>query len=433
MYFEADKECLSREDLEQLQLERLQSTLYRVATNVPFYRKKFRELRIDLDRFSSLDKVRSLPFTTKADLRDNYPYGMFAVPLREVVRLHASSGTTGKAVVVGYTRNDVHRWAKLAARVLMSGGVGKDDVVQIAFNYGLFTGGFGFHYGAELLGASVVPSSSGNTRRQVQIMQDYRTTALLCTPSYALYLSETMADMDVNVNALSLKYGLFGAETWSEAMRGEIQARLNLTATDNYGLTEIMGPGVAGECLERSGLHVNEDHFLIELIDPETLDPVPDGQSGELVITTLTKEAFPMVRFRTGDLTTLIPEPCPCGRTHRRISRILGRTDDMFTVRGVNVFPNQIEAVIFGIEGLTPHYQVVIDRGEDHLDKAVILVEAEDRLLTDSIREAQSIVELVEKELVTMIGVSFQVKLVEHRTLERFDGKANRIIDKRSY
>lgn len=433
MYFDEKKECLSRDDLEQLQLERLQSTLYRVATNVPFYKQRFRELKVDLDGFGSLDKVRSLPFTTKDDLRDNYPYGMFAVPLREVVRLHASSGTTGKAVVVGYTQNDVNRWANMAARVLTAGGVTKDDVVQIAFNYGLFTGGFGFHYGAERLGASVVPSSSGNTRRQVQIMEDYRTTALLCTPSYALHLADTMDDMEVNVNALSLKFGLFGAETWSEAMRQEIQSRLKITATDNYGLSEIMGPGVAGECQERGGLHLSEDHFLAEIVDPDTLEPVDPGETGELVLTTLTKEAFPMIRFRTGDLTRFIPGPCACGRTHRRFGRILGRADDMFIIKGVNVFPSQIESIIFGIEGLEPHYQVIIERGEDHLDRATILVEAHDRLLTDSIREAQAIIQRVSKELMSAIGVSFKIKLMEHKTLERNEGKANRVVDKRTY
>ncbi|HSH13222.1 MAG TPA: phenylacetate--CoA ligase, partial [Desulfurivibrionaceae bacterium] len=356
MYWETDKECISREDLAQLQLERLQATLCRVASHVPFYRKKFKELAISPEDISSLDDLRKLPFTTKQDLRDNYPYGLFAVPLREVVRIHASSGTTGQATVVGYTHNDIKNWASLVARILTGAGVTKDDVVQIAFGYGMFTGGFGLHYGAETVGASVIPMSSGNTKRQIQIMQDFRTTALVCTPSYALLLADVMEEKGINPNALSLKYGLFGGEPWSEAMRREIQDKLNIIATDNYGLSEVMGPGVAGECQERNGLHLNEDHFLVEVINPETLEPVAPGEIGELVITTLTKEAFPVVRYRTRDLTRLLPGPCPCGRTLTRMQRVLGRTDDMLIIKGVNVYPSQIEEVLFDIEGTKPYY-----------------------------------------------------------------------------
>ncbi|HET98023.1 MAG TPA: phenylacetate--CoA ligase family protein [Desulfurivibrio alkaliphilus] len=430
MYWHQEKECINRDDLKQLQLERLQATLFRVATHVPFYRQKFKELRVDPDGFRSLDELRALPFTTKQDLRDNYPYGLFAVPLRDVVRVHSSSGTTGQATVVGYTGNDIKTWASLTARVLTAAGVTKDDVVQIAFGYGLFTGGFGLHYGAELVGASVIPISSGNTRRQLQIMQDFRTTALVCTPSYALLLADTIEEMGLSLNAFSLKYGLFGAEPWSEAMRQEIQKKLNIIATDNYGLSEVMGPGVAGECQQRQGLHVNEDHFLFEIIDPQTLEPVPPGEMGELVITTLTKEAFPVIRYRTRDLTRLIEEPCPCGRTLRRIERITGRTDDMLIVKGVNVYPSQIENIIFEIEGTRPHYQIVVER-EDRIDKISVLVEVVESIFFDEMRKQREIIETIKQKLASELGIGVEVRLVEEKSLERSEGKAKRIIDRR--
>ncbi|NCC25204.1 MAG: phenylacetate--CoA ligase family protein [Deltaproteobacteria bacterium] len=433
MFFEPEYECMSRDQLAQVQLERLQSTLFRLSRNVPFYRRKFSELDFDPEDFRSLDDLTSLPFTSKNDLRDNYPYGMFAVPLREVVRLHTSSGTTGKAVVCGYTKNDVLRWAKLAARVLTAGGVTRDDVVQIAFNYGLFTGGFGFHYGAELLGASVIPSSSGNSHRQIQIMQDYKTTTLVCTPSNALYLASIMDEMGVNPNALDLKWGLFGSECWSEVMRAEIQDRLKITATDNYGLTEIMGPGVSAECLEQGGLHINEDHFLAEVVDPETGQPVPFGEKGELVLTTLTKEAFPMLRFRTGDLTRLLPGDCPCGRTFVRMERVLGRTDDMFTLRGVNVFPAQVEAALQTVAGIEPQFQIVLER-LDALDTGTVLVEASTDEYFDEIKKHQRMVQTIAKAIETMVGVSFKVKLVEKsRLFGAQDGKIQRVIDNRKF
>ncbi|MBU1002312.1 MAG: phenylacetate--CoA ligase [Proteobacteria bacterium] len=431
MYFDEKNECMSRDELTQLQLERLQSTLYRLSRNVPFYKKKFEDLELDVDDLRSLDDVRRLPFTTKNDLRDNYPYGMFAVPMREVVRLHASSGTTGKAVVVGYTKNDVRRWAQLAARVLTAGGVTKDDVVQIAFGYGLFTGGFGFHYGAELLGASVIPSSSGNTRRQIQIIEDYKTTALLCTPGYALYLAEAMHTQGINTNALTLKHGLFGGETWSEGVRQRIQDGLKLTATDNYGLSEIMGPGVAGECLERRGLHINEDHFLAEIIDPETLEPVAPGEVGELVLTTLTKEAFPMLRFRTGDLTRLIPGQCPCGRIHQRMDRVQGRTDDMFILKGINVYPKQVENVLAEIEGVDPCFQIILEL-DGVLDKGTVLVEAATDEFFDEIKKHQQMCASIRKRLESVLGVGFDVRIVERASL--FDTNAckiQRVLDKR--
>ncbi|MCL4476756.1 MAG: phenylacetate--CoA ligase [Nitrospirae bacterium] len=432
MYWEPEYETMGRDELEQLQLERLQSTLHRVYLNVPFYRKKFDELEIDPDDFTSLKDLRKLPFTTKDDLRENYPYGLFAVPLREVVRIHASSGTTGMSTVVGYTKNDIKTWSNLVARILTAGGITKDDVVQIAFGYGLFTGGFGLHYGAERIGASVIPISSGNTRRQVKIMQDFKTTALICTPSYALLIADTIQEMGININSLSLKYGLFGAEPWSEGMRQEIQERLKIMATDNYGLSEVMGPGVAGECLERNGLHINEDHFLVEVVDPNTLEPVAPGGIGELVITTLTKEAFPIVRFRTRDLTRLMPEQCACGRKLMRMSRVMGRTDDMLIIRGVNVFPSQIEAVLFDIEGTEPHYQIIVER-KGALDDVTVLVEVSEAIFFDEMKKQSELVGLIGRRLSSELGISVDVKLVEKKTLERFEGKAKRVIDKRNF
>lgn len=432
MYWQPESECMDREELAQLQLERLESTLNRVYLNVPFYRKKFDEIGFNPDDLRSLDDLRRLPFTTKNDLRDNYPYGLFAVPLREVVRVHASSGTTGMATVVGYSRNDIKTWSNLVARVLAAGGITKDDVIQISFNYGLFTGAFGLHYGAERLGASVIPISSGNTRRQIQIMQDFKTTALVGTPSYAMLIADTMMELGINRNSLSLKYGLFGAEPWSDAMRRELEGKLKIVATDNYGLSEVMGPGVAGECLERNGLHIAEDHFLVELINPETLQPVRPGEVGELVITTLTKEAFPVIRYRTRDLTRLIPEPCGCGRTMTRMARVFGRSDDMLIIRGVNVFPQQIETVLFEIEGVAPHYQIVIDR-KGALDETTVNVEVSEQIFFDEMKKQSELKETIRKRLASELGISVDVKLVEKKTLERFEGKAKRVVDNRKF
>lgn len=433
MYWRKDIECMDREELIQLQLERLQATLFRVSRNVPLYRARFEEHDIDPDSFLSVDDLTRIPFTTKADIRENYPYGLFAVPLREVVRLHSSSGTSGRPVVVGYTRNDVKQWSDLDARILCMAGLDQDDVLQIAFSYGLFTGGFGHHYGAERLGASVIPSSSGNTKKQLAIMQDYRTTALACTPSYALHLADVMEEEGINPNALTLRWGLFGAEAWSENMRREIESRLKITATDNYGLSEIMGPGVAGECLEQGGLHVNEDAFLFEIVNPDTGEPVPDGEVGELVITTLTKEAFPMIRFRTGDLTRRIVEPCPCGRTHHRISRILGRVDDMITIKGVNVFPSQVEQILMDAQGAVPRFQIVVERDAGHLDRATIHLEVSESILFDQMRESQEFLASLKKRLASELGVGFEVSLVGKRTLPRGEEKMKRVIDKRTF
>lgn len=430
MYWEAVYECMNREGIEQIQLERLQANLLRVYMNVPFYRKKFDELKIDPDNFRSLEDLKRLPFTTKEDLRDSYPYGFFAVPLREVVRLQTSSGTTGMPTVVGYTKNDIKIWSNLVARILTAGGITQSDIVQIAFDYGLFTGALGLHYGAERIGASVIPISSANPQKQVKIMKDFKTTALLCTPSFALMMADAIRTMDINVNSLSLRYGLFGAEQWSEAMRQELQERLKIVATDNYGLSEVIGPGVAGECLERKGLHINEDHFLVEVINPETLETVPDGTTGELVITTLTREAMPVIRYRTRDLTSLLSEPCPCGRSFKRINRIIGRTDDMIKIRGVNVFPSQIEAILFEIEGTEPHYQIHIDR-KGLEDQLKVLVEVSESIFFDQIKKQKELLENIKKRLYSELGISVEVKLVEKNTLRGTEGKVKKIIDNR--
>jgi phenylacetate-CoA ligase len=432
MYWESEKECIGREALRQLQLERLQATVLRVYMNVPFYRKKFDELGIDPDTFRSLEDLNNLPFTSKDDLRMSYPYGMFAVPLRDVVRVQTSSGTTGMPTAVGYTRNDIKNWSNLAARILVAGGVTQNDIVQIAFDYGLFTGALGLHYGAERIGASVIPISSVNTRRQLKIMQDFKTTALMCTPGYALSLADTIMETGTNVNSLSLKYGLFGAEPWSEAMRHELQEKLKIVATDNYGLSEVMSPGVAGECAERKGLHINEDHFLVEVVDPETLQPLPEGKTGELVITTLTKEAFPVIRFRTRDLTSLIPEPCPCGRTLVRMNKVMGRTDDMIKIRGITVFPSQIESVLFEIEGKEPHFQIILDR-KAAVDELTVLVEVSESMFFDQVRKQKNFIELIKSKLASELGISVEVKPVEKQTLERAEGKTQKVIDKRTF
>ncbi len=430
MIWDKDKECMAREELTQLQLERLQSTIHRVYRNVPFYRRMFDKHGIDPDGFSSLEDIGKIPFTTKNDLRENYPYGLFAVPLREVVRIHTSSGTTGMPIVVGYTKNDLKIWTELVARVLSSGGITKEDVIQIAFNYGLFTGAFGFHYGAEKIGASVIPVSIENPKKQIKILQDYKTTALISTPSYALLIANTLIEMDINPNSLSLKFGLFGAEPWSERMRQEIEEKLKLTATDNYGLSEVIGPGVAGECLERKGLHIQEDHFFFEIIDPQTLEPLKEGDTGELVITTLTKEAFPVLRFRTGDLTRFIPGECPCGRTLRRIDRIMGRTDDMIIIRGMKLFPSQIEAILYEIEGRQPNYQIILER-QAGIDQITLLLEMSEDIFSDVMREQTQLIGVIKERIASELGIPVNVKLAEKRSMEKIGEKITRVIDKR--
>ena len=423
-------ETMPRNAIRALQLDRLRATLRRVYDSVPFYRKTFDERGIKPRDINSLDDLAKLPFTTKLDLRDNYPFGFFTVPLEDVVRLHSSSGTTGKPVVVGYTRNDVDLWAELMARTLSSAGTNRGDVVQNAYGYGLFTGGLGVHYGAERIGASVIPISGGHTKRQVMIMQDFGSTILCCTPSYALLIAEVAEEMGVDSRNLKLKAGVFGAEPWSEKMRQEIEKRLNIIAIDIYGLSEIIGPGVSAECIERNGLHIYEDHFLPEIIDPETGDVLPYGEKGELVFTTLTKEAFPLIRYRTRDMSSLNPEPCLCGRTLVRMERVRGRTDDMLIIRGVNVFPSQIEAVLMEIEGVEPHYQLVVDR-KGALDEMEVWVEVNERIFSDEIKGLEALGRRIREELENVLGITTTVKLVEPKTIQRSEGKAKRVIDKR--
>ncbi|BEH10275.1 MULTISPECIES: phenylacetate--CoA ligase [Geobacter] len=423
-------ECMQREELEQLQLERLQATLNRAFKNVTCYRNKFTERGIVPEDIQSLDDLKKLPFTTKEDLRLNYPYGMFAVPLREVVRIHSSSGTTGKPTVVGYTKHDIKVWSNLVARFMTAAGVTHDDVVQIAFGYGLFTGAFGLHYGAEAIGASVIPMSAGNTEKQIMIMQDYKTTALVCTPSYAITIADRMEKMGVDPKSLSLKVGLFGAEPWSEAMRKEIENRLFVSATDNYGLSEIIGPGVAGDCEYKCGMHISEDAFIAEIIDPETGEVLPPGSVGELVLTTLTKEAFPMIRYRTRDITSLDYTPCACGRTNVRMKKTMGRSDDMLIVKGVNVFPSQIEEILFAIEGCEPHYQIVLER-HGALDVLEVHIEVTENIFFDEMKKQKAFLEMVEKRIDSVLGVGATVKLVEPNSIPRHEGKAKRVIDNR--
>ncbi|WP_363324378.1 phenylacetate--CoA ligase [uncultured Desulfuromonas sp.] len=424
-------ECLSRDELEMLQLTRLRSTLERVCRAVPCYQEKFRDLGIEPGDVSTLQDLAKLPFTTKEDLRLGYPYGMFAVPLREVVRIHSSSGTTGKPTVVGYTRADLNSWTELAARFMTAAGVTDEDIVHVAFGYGLFTGAFGLHYGAERIGASVIPMSSGNTDKQLMIMQDYRSTALVSTPSYALTMADRMEKVGIDPAGLALRVGLFGAEPWSEQMRREIEERLGIVATDNYGLSEVMGPGIAGECLHRRGMHIFEDQFIAEIIDPDSGEVLPPGSVGELVLTTINKEAFPMIRYRTRDITRLHYEPCDCGRTHVRMEKTMGRSDDMLIIKGVNVFPTQIEEVLFQVEGCEPHYQLVVER-EGSSDTLEVQVEVNERIFFDEMKKQRAFVDMLQKRLVSTLGVGAKVKLVEPSSMPRHEGKAQRVIDRRN-
>ena len=424
-------ETMPREDLEPIMLRRLKATVDRVYANVPFYRRQFEESNITPNDIQSLDDLKRIPFTTKEDLRDNYPYGMFAMPMENVVRIHASSGTTGQPTVVGYTARDVNTWAELMARSLAAGGATREDIIHNAYGYGLFTGGLGIHYGAEKLGASVIPVSGGNTKRQIVIMKDFGPTILTATPSYALHLGEVADEMGISFADLKFKFGIFGAEPWSERMREEIEQKLNLTAVDIYGLSEVIGPGVAIECYEaKQGLHIFEDHFIPEIIDPATGEVLPHGEAGELVFTTITKEAFPVIRYRTRDITSLNPEPCICGRTHIRMNRVSGRTDDMLIIRGVNVFPSQIESVLMEMEGVEPHYQLVIER-EGKLDNLTVLVEVGEGLFSDEVKHLQNREKKIAKNIKEYLGVSANVKLVEPKAIARSEGKAVRVIDKR--
>jgi len=429
--YEVENETMPREELETLQLKRLQYLVEKLYHNVPFYREKFNERGLKPEHVKSLKDLQYLPFTAKQDLRNNYPYGLFASPKENIVRIHASSGTTGKATVVGYTQRDVDTWARLMARCLMAAGGSRQDMVHNAYGYGLFTGGLGMHYGAEKLGATIMPFSGGGTRRQVMLMKDFGSTILCSTPSYAIKLYETILASGMTPEDLKLRIGIFGAEPWSEGMRQEIQSKLGLKAYDIYGLSEIMGPGVAIECKEaQNGLHIWEDHFIPEIIDPETCEVLPMGATGELVITTITKEGIPLIRYRTRDITALNPVPCKCGRTHIRMERIKGRSDDMLIIRGVNVFPSQIESILLDTHGLTSHYQLIIRR-QGSMDTLEAQVEVDEKLFSDKIKHLQKIEAKIQKDIKEFLGITAKVSLVEPQSIERSQGKAKRVIDLR--
>jgi phenylacetate-CoA ligase len=431
MIHDIDHETLPREELKALQLNRLKAVVDRVYHLVPFYRRRLDQTGVKAEDIHTLDDLERLPFTTKQDIRDNYPFGLFSVPMDQVVRIHASSGTTGKPTPVAYTQRDLITWSELIARTLAAGGVHRGDIVHVAYGYGLFTGGLGFHYGVERLGAAVIPVSGGQTRRQIMLLQDFAPTVICCTPSFALYLAEVGREMGMDFAETKLKVGFFGAEPWSEAMRQEIEARLHLDALDIYGLSEIIGPGVAIECVEaKEGLHLFEDHFLAEIIDPLTLEPVLPGETGELVITTITKEAMPLLRYRTRDITSLNYAPCRCGRTVARMHRVMGRDDDMLIIRGVNVFPSQIEAVLMEVPGVAPHYQLFVDR-EGPLDTMEVQVEVDERVFSDEVKELQNLAQLIERQIKDYLTVSVKVRLVEPRTIPRSEGKAQRVVDRR--
>jgi phenylacetate-CoA ligase len=426
-----EMEFMAPRELRALQSQRLQDVVRLVYDRVPHYRKKLDAAGVGPDDIQDIEDIAKLPFTTKEDLRETYPFGMFGVPMEEVVRIHASSGTTGKQTVVGYTRKDIHTWAEVIARTLAAGGTHAADFVQNSYGYGLFTGGLGLHYGAELIGASVIPTSGGQTRRQVQIMQDFGSTVLCCTPSYALVIGEEAREIRVEFAKLPLRVGFLGAEPWSQTMRLEIEAALSIDALDIYGLSEIIGPGVGFECLQKTGLHLNEDHFYPEVISPETGEPVADGELGEVVFTTLTKEALPLLRYRTRDLTRILPEPCPCGRTIRRMERVTGRSDDMLIIRGVNVFPSQIEEVLMRVEGTTPNYLLVVDRKPRGMDELEVQVELSSHMFSDEMVKLEGVSAQIGRELENVLGLRVGVRLVEPKTLERSMGKAKRVVDRR--
>ena len=431
LYWEEEMETLPRVGLESIQLKRLQHLVARVCKTVAPYREKMDAAGIKPEDIQSLDDLAKLPFTVKEDLRESYPFGLFTVPMDQVVRVHASSGTTGKPTVVGYTRKDIELWAGLMARALTLAGATAKDMVHNAYGYGLFTGGLGAHYGIERLGATVIPVSGGNTKRQITIMQDFKPTVLLATPSYALNLAETMETLGVDPKSLSLRVGVFGAEPWSENMRDEVERKLDIKAVDIYGLSEVMGPGVAMQCLEgKKGLHIFEDHFLPEIIDPDTGEVLPPGEKGELVFTTLTKEAFPIIRYRTKDISRLMYETCECGRTLVRMEKVTGRTDDMLIIRGVNVFPSQIEHVLMGTEGVEPHYQIVVNR-EGNMDTMAVEVEVSEDIFSDEIKALETLTGRIQADIKDMLGVTCRVKLVEPKTVQRSEGKAQRVIDNR--
>ena len=421
---------MSREQMHQLQSERLCKLVEHAYTNVAFYRNKMDESGVKPADIKTIEDIVKLPFTSKQDLRDNYPFGLFAVPMKDIVRVHASSGTTGKPTTVGYTRNDLEVWKEVVARCFTMCGIGSDDIMQVAYGYGLFTGGLGAHYGAEEVGASVIPISGGNTRRQLQLMADYGVTALACTPSYALHLADAMAEHGYSLKDMKVKKGVFGAEPWTENMRHELERKWGIHAYDIYGLSEIMGPGVSNDCEFHCGLHVNEDHFFPEIVHPDTKEPVPYGMEGELVFTTLTKEGIPLIRYNTRDLSTLFYEKCQCGRTLVRMKKITGRSDDMLIIRGVNLFPSQIEHVLLEMGETSAHYMLYVDR-HNNLDTLELQVELDESKLTDTIKDLQNLTKRIEHALNSSIGLSVKVTLVEPKTIARSEGKAVRVVDRR--
>jgi len=424
-------ECMSRGDIEELQLGRLKAIIHTVYEKIPFYKNSFDRVEVKPGDIKSLSDLTKFPFITKSDLREGYPFKMFAVPMQDIVRIHSSSGTTGKPVVAGYTRKDIDTWAELMARTLVCAGATGNDIIQNAYGYGLFTGGLGFHYGGERIGATVIPASGGNTMRQVMMMQDFGSTVLTATPSYSLYIGEVAAEMGVDIRELPLRLGVLGAEPWSDSMRKEIEGKLNIDALDIYGLTEVIGPGVSVECEEKDGLHIFEDHFITEIVDPDTGESLPYGETGELVFTTLTKEAFPVIRFRTKDITSLNPDPCECGRTLVRMARISGRSDDMLIIRGVNVFPSQIESILMNMEEAEPHYELVVDK-RGVLDELELRVEVSESIFSDEIGKLEAIQSKIQNEIESVLGISLKVTLVEPKTIERSEGKAKRVKDLRA-
>lgn len=430
MYWNKEIECMDREQLAVLQTQKLKATAKKVYENVPFYKKAFDDKGIKPEDIQSLDDLKNLPFTLKQDLRDNYPFGLFSAKQEDICRVHASSGTTGKPTVVGYTKRDIKNWAGLMARTYTFAGGNKNSVIQIAYGYGLFTGGLGAHYGAEELGAMTVPISGGNTKRQIMLMQDFGTTIIACTPSYALFMAETMEDMGIDPKSLKLEAGVFGAEPWTEAMRTEIERRFGILAIDIYGLSEIMGPGVATDCEYKQGLHISEDFFLPEIIDPVTLEPLPYGEEGELVITTIDKDGIPLIRYRTRDITSLDAEKCGCGRTMVRMKKVLGRSDDMLIIRGVNVFPSQIEGVLVEMADVSPHYQILVDR-VGNFDRLEVQVEVSGSFFSDEVRRLEELRAKIKAAIQTVLGINVKVTLVEPKTIERSTGKAKRVIDNR--
>jgi phenylacetate-CoA ligase len=430
MIWNEHHECMDRQQLAALQGQRLRDMVERIYFNVPFYRNKLQEMGIEPGDVRTIDDLKKLPFTTKQDLRDNYPFGLFAVPQQDIVRFHASSGTTGKSTVVGYTHNDIMMWSEVVARSLTMAGITKNDIVQVAYGYGLFTGGLGVHYGAEKVGASVIPISGGNTKKQLQLMEDFGSTAIACTPSYAAFLGEALVEEKIDRSKIKLKAGVFGAEPWTEEMRTQIQQMLGIKAYDIYGLSEVIGPGVSMECSCQKGMHVFEDHFIPEIIDPETCEVLPYGTLGELVFTTVTKEALPLLRYRTRDLTRLHVDRCDCGRTLVRMEKCVGRSDDMLIIRGVNVFPSQVESVLLEMSETRPHYLLVVDR-ENNLDTLEVQVEVEDQFFSDEVKELEGLRKRIQANLASTLGLHAAVRLVEPGTIERSMGKAQRVVDKR--